>query len=163
MIFLHRFFLQGLYGEGNAQVGLSRSSWSHGECHVVLVERVDESLLVLRPAFDGPSAYAINQYALDAIGLCGLSFYDVEDIFVVDGVVFHHVSAHGFEIHLHLGHLVLVAQHANHVVASYDAQFGVERLNHLEVTIVDAVKHNGVDVLKYYMFLCQYLSSFCCV
>ena len=61
-------------------------------------------------------------------------------------------QAHAF---LEAGHFFFVAEQADHVAASYDAQFGVERLEHLEMAVANSEECHRVDVLQYDMLLYQ--------
>lgn len=152
---LGRLLLEGLDGEGNAQIGLARTCRSDGKDHVVALVCVDEFLLVGRARLDGAARHAIDQHALHAVGLRQPALHDVEDILLAELVVLQQVLTQQAHAFLEAGHFFFVAEQADHVAASYDAQFGVERLEHLEMAVANSEECHRVDVLQYDMLLYQ--------
>ena len=59
-------------------------------------------------------------------------------------------------------HLLLVAHYADDVIARHDSQLGVERTNHLQVTIADTIEYHGVDIFQYNMLFYQTKYVFYC-
>ena len=43
-------------------------------------------------------------------------------------------------------HLLLIAQHFNHVSAGHDAQFRIKRLNQLHISVVHSIEDDGVNL-----------------
>ena len=153
--FLDGFLLEGLYGKGDAEVGLAGTGWSYGKYHVVLFVSIYQLLLVFAAALDRSAADAVYQYAFHAVCLGLFSFHDVQDVFIIEHVVFKQVLAHLLNILFHLCHFLLVTEHTNHVVACHDTQLRIQRFNHLQVGIVHTVEHHWIDIFEYNMFLYQ--------
>ena len=63
--------------------------------------------------------------------------------------------AYGLYVVFDLYHLFLIAKYSYHVVACHDTHLRKERFDHLKMTVVDAVEHYGIDILKNYMLLYQ--------
>ena len=106
-------------------------------------------------ALDRSAADAVYQHAFHAVRLGLFSFHDVQDVFIIEHVVFKQVLAHLLNILFHLCHFLFVAEHTNHVVACYDTQLRIQRFNHLQVGIVHTVEHHWIDIFEYNMFLYQ--------
>ena len=70
--------------------------------------------------------------------------------------------AHQFYLLFERGHLLVVSQHAYHVVTCHDAEFWEECLEHLQVTIANPIEHYGVDIFKYKMLFYHVKSKFFC-
>ena len=155
--FLGGLLLQSPHGKRNREIGLSRSGRTYRKHHVVLLESVDEPLLVLRAALDGTPRKAIAHHSFHGVGLSLLAVHDVDDVFFRDGVVFQHMAAHVFDLLLESLHFPAVAKNAYHVVSCDDTEFGIQRFNHLQMTVVHTIENNRVDVFKYNMLLYQIL------
>ena len=66
------------------------------------------------------------------------------------------MPAHVLYLFLETVHFPVVAEYAYHVVPCDDTQFGIQRFDHLQMTVVHTIENNGVDVLKYNMLLYQF-------
>ena len=84
-----------------------------------------------------------------------MTVYDVDDVLIANDVVLQQVLPDLLDCVFEAFHFLLVAQNAQDVSAGHDAQFRVERLDDVEVTVSGSVEHDGVDVFKDDMFLCQ--------
>ena len=120
---------------------------------------VYQPLLVFAPALYGFARDVVHNNIFNGICLGAFTLNDVENVFFVDGVVFKDMFPYAFGLLFENSHLFLITQHADNIIASYDAQFGEQRLNHLQMPVVHPIKHYGVNVFKYNMLLYQCRNS----
>ena len=138
--------LHSLYGEGYTEIGFAGTGRSHGEYHVVLVERVYQKLLVFRTALDRSARERIDHNILHGIGLGRLALDDVEYVLIVQTVIFQNMFSYGFNIFFGFGHFFLIAEKTHHIIASHYAQFREQRLYHLQVAVVYPIEYEWVDI-----------------
>ena len=100
-----------------------------------------------------------DRFAVDAVyndAFCtffrGLfAFDDGQYVFLFQAVVFYTMLFDGHDVFFKSTHLLFVAHYFDDIAASHDAQFGIERLDHLYVGVVYPVENNRVHVFQYDM------------
>ena len=90
---------------------------------------------------------------------------NVENVLLGDAVVFQHMLAHQFHLILKRSHLQLVADDTQHIVACHDSDFRKKCLQHLQMTVADAIEHNWVyvfkdDMLFYHVISINFLQNY---
>ena len=128
---LGRLVFQGLHGQRYREIGLSRACRTYGEDHIVVVVGFYQPLLILCARLDGASRHRIDDDSLRNLVLGAFSLDDVQDILLPEGVEAQHVLAYPLDVLLKRRHLLLVAEYADDIVASHDAQLRIQRPDHL--------------------------------
>lgn len=67
------------------------------------------------------------------------------------------MEAHLLNVFLQATHLLFITQHLYHIIAGYDSQFRIQRLNHLYVAIAHPIEDHWVYILQNYMLFYQFL------
>ncbi len=156
----HLFILQGAHGKGDTRISLARTGRTDGEDHIMRVEGMDQSLLVLAACCDGFARDAEDDGATDAIALGAFSLDDMQELFFRKTVVFVAMSLQFVQTFLKSTKFFLVPHGFDDIASSYDSHFWVKCLEHLHVGVVDAIKDDGVSFLKDEVFFCHSLFVF---
>ena len=148
----------------NGRVCLSCSGWAHCEYHVVLLELLDKTALVLAAWVDGAAVDVVDNDIAVASLIALLAVHGIYYCLLVEAVVFVAILLEQIEDLAEAFKLLFIAHGAYYVVARHNAQFRVQSLEHLQMHVACSVETYKVNSVKdkislYHSVLFPYLNS----
>ena len=102
--------------------------------------------MVLRTGNNGLARHAEDDDVSRLLSLWGIPLDDVDDGLLLERIVLCTIALQLQDMLLKRTHLLLIAQHFNHVSAGHDAQFRIKRLNQLHISVVHSIEDDGVNL-----------------
>ena len=141
-------------------VCLSATSRTCGKDHIIFLKQTHQFLLVLASGRNGFACNAVHHYAFHTLLTDTLAFQDMQDIFFRQAVVLQAMLLQLLHVLFQGTHFQFIAHDMQHIATCHYAQLGIKGLYHLDIDIVDPIKHYGVHIFQYDVLFYHLLIGF---